>query len=189
MVDDEMRKKTVIAGIIILVIGASLFIYLDYAPSFWRTSFDDSDTILESWYWRFENFVDSGEEVISEYTASDEIEFFVLDSENFELFLERYKEGERYTFFSAIYHSVGISDSYTFRAPKDDTYYAILMNDGDQPVTASFKQLEESYTILGVTGFSSIICFIIGAVALIGGLIQKPKNAEPSLVTQHNETS
>jgi hypothetical protein len=175
MVGDEMRKKIVMVGIIFLAIGASLFIYADYAPSAWRTTFDDSDTILASWYWRFENGVDSGKEVISEYNASDEIEFFVLDSENFELFLERYKEGERYTYFSAIYHSIGTSDSYTFSAPKDDMYYAILMNDGDHPVTASFKQLEESYTILGVIGFSSIICLIIGVLALIVGLVQKRK--------------
>ncbi len=157
------------------MIGASLFIYVNYAPVPLRTAFDDWEVIPANYYWRFENEVDFGVNVCSEYSASEEIEFFILDSENFNSFLEKYKEGERYTFFSAIYHSFGASDSFTFRAPRDDIYYTILLNDGDTDVSASFKQLEEAYTILGGIAFGSLVFLAIGIVALIIGLLQKSK--------------
>jgi hypothetical protein len=184
-----MRKRTVIGGVIFLVLGASLFIYATYVSPPLRTVFDDYNVIQANWYWRFENGVQSGVQVCSEYSTSDEVEFFIVDSENFELFLKKYKEGEKYTVFNAIYHAVGTSDSYTFRAPRGDTYYAILMNAGDTPVSASFKQTEEMYYVVGGIGMVSLVFLPIGFILLIVGLVQKPKTAKPPKTTEHNETS
>jgi hypothetical protein len=179
----------VVGGVIFLALGASLFIYGTYASPPLRTVFDDNKVIQANWYWRFENGVQPGVQVCSEYSTSDEVEFFIVDSENFELFLKKYKEGEKYTVFKAIYHAVGTSDTYTFRAPKEDTYYAILMNAGDTPVSASFKQTEEMYYVMGGIGILSLVFLPIGFILLIGGLIQKPKKAEPPKTTEHNEPS
>jgi len=184
-----MIKISVIGGIIFLAIGASLFIYATYASLPLRTVFDDSGIIQANWYWRFENGVKSGVKVYSEYSTSDEIEFFVLDSENFELFLKKYKEGERYTFFTAIYHSFGKSDSHTFRASRGDTYYTILVNDGEKEVSASFKQLEEMYYTMDAVGAISFVFLLIGFIGLIAGLIQKPKTVETNKKTGYNEAS
>jgi len=184
-----MIKSNVIGGIIFLAIGASFFIYNAYAFPPLRTAFDKDRIIHANSYWRFENGVKSGRKVYSEYSTSDEIEFFILDSENFELFLKKYKEGERYIFFSAIYHSFGNSDSYTFRAPKDDTYYTILLNDGDNDVSASFKQLERMYYIVNAAGVLSLFLVLGGFIALIVGLIQKPKTVETNKKTGYNEAS
>jgi len=185
----KMRKKKIVSGIIVLVIGVLLIIYADNPSPQLRTVFDDTDTIPDNWYWRFKNVVESGVVVHSEYSTSDEVEFFILDSENFELFLKKYKEGEKYTFFRAIYHSFGKSESHTFRAPKDDSYYAILLNDGDNDVSASFKQFEETYSVSAPTALFVIILLPVGFIVLIVGLIQKPKTAENNKNTGHNEAS
>lgn len=185
-----MRKSNVIGGIIFLAIGASLFIYATYASPPLRTVFDKEDEILlANSYWFFENSVNSGVKVYSEYSTSDEVEFFVLDSENFELFLKKYEEGERYTAFFGIYHSFGNSDSFTFRAPRGDTYYTILLNEGEKEVSVLFKQLEEMYYVMDGASAISLIFLPIGFILLITGLIQKPKTVETNKNTGHNEAS
>jgi len=128
-------------------------------------------------YRTFSNHVYSGVQVYSEYSASDDLEFFVLDSENFEVFSKRYGEGE-YSFLIALYHSFGKSDSYTFRATNDDTYYAVLVNAADYEVIASFEQNEEAYYIVGAIGFFSLFFLLIGILIIIVGLTQKSKSVE-----------
>ena len=185
-----MRKVNVICGIIFLAIGASLFLYSTYTSSPLRTVFDDQYTIdANSYHYFMNNVAKSGIEVYSEYSASDEVEFFVLDSENFELFRNKYKEGELFTTFFGIYPSFGNSDSYTFYAPNVDEYYAVLLNDGDNDVNASFKQLEEDYFLKDTTGGISFFFLLIGFIALIIGIIQKPKTVETNKSTAHNEAS
>ena len=65
----------------------------------------------------------------------------------------------------------------------------ILLNDGDNEVSASFKQLEETYSTLGMTVFLLILFLPIGFIFLIVGLIQKPKTVETNKNTGHNEAS
>jgi hypothetical protein len=71
-----------------------------------------------------------------------------------------------------------MSDSYTFRAEHDDTYYAILVNAGENSVSASFEQKEEEYIIVGAIGAFSLIFLIIGIIIVLIGFIQKPKSVE-----------
>ena len=182
-------KKLVVGGIIVLAIGASLYIYSTYTSSPLRTVFDDWYIIDANSYHLFMNNVaKSGIEVYSEYSASDDIEFFILDSEEYELFVEKYKEGGRFTIFYAIYRSFGNSDSYTFY-PSTGEYYEILLNEGDNDVSASFKQLEEYYFIKDTTGGISLILLPIGFFVLIVGLIQKTRTLETNENTGHNQAS
>ena len=181
-----MIKVSLIGGIIFLIIGASLFIYTSYASPPMRTVFDKDKILHSNSYWLFENSVNSGVKLCSEYSTSDEVEFFVLDSENFDLFLEKYDEGEEYTVFFGIYHSFGTSDSYTFRAAKSDTYYTILLNEKDEDMNFSFKQYEEMGYIFDALRVGSFLFSLIGLIGIIAGLIQKPKNVETNKNTETN---
>ena len=88
----------------------------------------------------------------------------------------KYEKGEEPIFY-AIYRSFGNSDSYTFNPPAGK-YYAILLNEGGNDVSFSFKQLEEQYFVKDTTAAVSLILIPFGFFFLIGGLIQKPKKAE-----------
>lgn len=172
-----MLKFVVVAGIIFFVVGASSFIYSTFSSYTLTTVFDDRDILdAYSYHMYMNNVVKPGNEVYSEYSASDDIEFFILDSENYELFVEKYKKGEQPIFY-AIYRSFGNSDSYTFN-PSAGEYYAILLNDGDNDVSFSFKQLEEYYFVKDTTLAVSLLLIPFGFFFLIGGLIQKPKKVE-----------
>ena len=81
----KMRKKIVVSGIIVLVIGALLFIYGFFSPPR-EALVDDTDTIPSGYYLAYSFEVPFGMSVHSEYTTSHEVEFCILDSNNYELF-------------------------------------------------------------------------------------------------------
>ena len=164
-----MRKKIVVVGVIVLVLGALLAIYGFFSPPR-ETIVDDTDTIPSGYYSAYWDEVPFGMSVHTKYTASDEVEFLVLNSHNFELF-------DAVEDYDAIYDSWGKSQSHTFHAPKDDTYYIALCNFEDQTVSVSVKISREvswaRFIWLGGIGLS-----VIGFIGLIAGLILKPKMVE-----------
>ncbi len=164
-----MRKKIVVSGLIVLVVGALLFIYGFFFPP--RESLvDDTDTIPSGYYRYYWFEVPFGMSVHSEYTTSGEVEFCVLDSHNFELF-------EAEEDFDDIYLFYGKSLSHTFHAPKEDTYYVVLSNSGYDDVSASVEiSAEVSWARL--IYFGGIGLSAIGFIGLIAGLILKPKMVE-----------
>ena len=164
-----MRKKIVVGGVIVLVVGALLFIYGFFSPP--REALVDDTDIIPSGYYLWYSFeVPLGMSVHSEYTTSHEVEFCVLDSHNYELF-------EAELDFNEIYYFIGKSQAHTFHAPKDDTFYVILNNYGDNDVSASVKVSAEvswaRFIYFGGIGLSAI-----GFIGLIAGLILKPKMVE-----------
>jgi len=182
-----MRKKVVIAGITCLVIGALLFLYGFYS-TFWLTMQDTTKTIpSDKFYMLNMPGVESGMKVHSEYTASNEVRFYILDESNYNKF-EMFLSDGTLTFFQFVYHSEGESESHTFRAPKDDTYYIVLCGDNDVSVTV--KILTERIWINGMIYFIALFLFVpIGFIVLIVGLVQKPKTAKPPKITEYNEAS
>jgi len=164
-----MRKKIVVGGVIVLVIGALLFVYGFFSPPR-EALVDDTDTIPSGYYSYYWFEVPFGMSVHSDYTTSGEVEFCVLDSHNFELF----ETGED---FDEIYYFIGKSQAHTFHAPKHDTFYIVLTNYGDNDVSASVKISAEvswaRFIYFGGIGLSAI-----GFIGLIAGLILKPKMVE-----------
>jgi hypothetical protein len=164
-----MRKKIVVSGVISLVIGALLFTYGFFAPP-WETVIDTTEPIQSGYYNRFWFELRFGMSIHSEYTTSDDVEFLVLDSRNFELF----EAGED---FDEIYYFLGKSQTYTFNAPKDDTFNILLLNLGDNDVSCSLKISREASWARSIA-FGGIIMSAIGLIELIAGLILKPKMLE-----------
>lgn len=164
-----MRKKIVVGGVIVLVVGALLFVYGFFFPPR-ETIVDTAETIDIGHYYGYWFEVPIGMSIRSEYATSDDVEFYVLDSDNFELF----DAGES---CDEIYYSVGESQVHTFHAPKDDTYYVLLCNLGDNNVSASLKITREvswaRFIYFGGIGLSAI-----GFIGLIAGLLLKPKMVE-----------
>lgn len=164
-----LRRKIVVGGAILLVVGALLFVYGFFSPPR-ETKVDTTDTIPAGYYYGFSFEIPFGMSVHSEYTTSGEVEFCVLDSHNFELF----EDGED---CSEIYSFTGTSQSHTFHAPKKDTYYVVLTNLGYNDVSSSLKISAEvswaRYIYFGGIGLGAI-----GFIGLIAGLILKPKMVE-----------
>jgi hypothetical protein len=165
----KLRKKIVIGGVIVLVVGALLFVYGFFLPPR-ETVVDTTETIQASHYSGYWFEVPIGMSIYSEYAASNEVEFYVLDSHNFELF----DAGED---CEEIYYSVGKSNVHTFHAPKDDTYYVVLCNLGDSDVSASLK-ISREVSWARLIWFGGIGLSAIGFIGLIAGLILKPKMVE-----------
>ncbi len=165
----DLRRKIVVGGAILLVLGALLFVYGFFSPPR-EALVDDTDTIPSGYYLGYSFEVPFGMSVHSEYTTSHEVEFCVLDSHNFELF-------EAESDFDEIYYFLGKSQSHTFHAPKDDIFYVILSNYGDNDVSASVRvSAEVSWARL--IYFGGIGLGAIGFIGLIAGLILKPKMVE-----------
>ena len=164
-----MRKKIVVGGVIVLVVGALLFIYGFFSPPR-ETKVDTTDTIPAGYYHAYWGEVPIGMSVHTEYTTSGEVEFLVLDSHNFELF----EAGED---FDEIYHFTGKSQAHTFHAPKDDTYYVALTNLGYNDVSVSLK-ISAEVSWARFIYFGGIGLGAIGFIGLIVGLILKPKMVE-----------
>jgi len=164
-----MRKKIVVGGAIVLVIGALLFVYGFFFPPR-ETVVDTTETIPVGYYSGYWFEVPIGMSIRSEYTTSGAVEFYVLDSHNYELF----DAGED---CQNIYYSVGESQVHTFHAPKDDTYYVFLSNLGDSDVSASLKVSREVSWARFIY-FGGGVLSAIGFIGLIAGLILKPKMVE-----------
>lgn len=164
-----MRKKIVVGGTILLFIGILLLVYGSFFPP--RETLLNHRDIIESGIYRYYWVtVPSGESVHLEYSTFDEVEFLVLDSQNFEL-LEAHEN------FSPIFLSSGRSKSYALRAPKDDRYYVVLLNSGYSTVSSLVKISRE------VSGLSSVWLAglglsVIGFTGVMVGLTLKQKIAE-----------
>ena len=165
----KMRKKIVVGGTIVLVVGTLLLVYGSLFPPR-ETLLNDMDTIQSGIYRYYWVTVPSGESVNFEYSTSDEVEFLVLDSDNFEL-LEAYEN------FDPIFISSGRLKFYALHAPKDDRYYVVLLNSGYSTVTSSVKISREvsgpRFVWLAGVGLS-----VIGCTGVIVGLTLKPKITE-----------
>lgn len=168
-----MRRKFVIGGVIVLLVGVLLFIYAFFFPP--RESIVNTTvTIPAGHYQWFAVGVPFGMSTYSEYTASDDVEFIILDSHNYGLF-EAEKDWDKIE--ETIYYFFGRSEAHMFHAPKDDTYYFILNNFGDNDVSASVK-------ILGGVSWARLVYFggigisAIGFISLIIGVVLKPKIVE-----------
>ena len=162
----KLRKEVVVGGALVLVVGTLLLMYGFLFPPL-ETLLDDMDTIQSDMYRYYWVRVPSGGSVHAQYTTSDEVEFHVFDSHNFELFAT-------YADCDEMYAYIGRSKSYTFRAPEDDRYYFVLMNIGYGPVNSFVKlSREPSWTMFIWIGGVSI--FVIGFVGLIVGLTLKSK--------------
>lgn len=173
----KVRKHTVVGGIILLVVGALLFVY-GFSSSFWLTIHDTTKTIQVGQYLHLNvPRVDRGMRVHSEYAASDEVSLYIFDEHNFELF-QSFVQYNLQLFYDEIYHFSGRSQSYTFSAPKDDTYHIVLINFEDNDVSASVKILTDRPGILGLIYFFAFILSVGGLATLIGGLVLKPKMKE-----------
>ncbi|MCW4052687.1 MAG: hypothetical protein NWE78_05730, partial [Candidatus Bathyarchaeota archaeon] len=114
--------------------------------------------------------VPTGMSIHSEYTASDEVEFCVLDSHNFEL----YNAGEP---CNEIYYSIGSSQIHTFHAPKDDTYYLLLYNFGVNHMSASLV-ISRGVSWARFIYFGGIGLSAIGFIGMIVGFLIRPKMVE-----------
>ncbi|MFX0117441.1 MAG: hypothetical protein ACFFB3_23035 [Candidatus Hodarchaeota archaeon] len=165
----DLRKTIAVGSLVVLVVGALLFIYGFFSPPR-EALVDDTDTIPSGYYFGYSFEVPFGMSVHSEYTASHEVEFCVLDSHNFEL-----REAE--SDFNDIYSFIGKSQSHTFHAPKDDIFYVILTNYGDNDVSTSLRVSAEvswaRFIYFGGIGLGAI-----GFIGLIAGLVLKPKMVE-----------
>lgn len=171
-----MRKKIVIGGAIVLFVGALLFISAFFFPP--RQSVVDTTVNIPAGYYQwFAVSVPFGASVYSEHTASDEVEFTILDSHNYGL-LDAEKDWDKVE--ETICYFYGKLQAYTFHAPKDDTYYFVLNNFGDNEVNALVK-------LQGEVSWARFVCFggvglsVIGFVSLIVGLILRAKIVEVPL--------
>ena len=177
-----MRKKLVTCGIIFVVVGVSLFFY-GFNSTFWLTFWDTSENIpIGKYLWLNLPGVETGMRVHSEYTASSEVRFYILDENNFVKF-ETFLEERILTDHQFIHDSVGESESYTFSATKDDTYYIVLIGSGEDDVMVTVEILTERTWIKGLIYFLALLIGGLGLGCIIGGLIHKPKKEEQISIT------
>lgn len=152
-----------------------MFFY-GFNSTFWLTRLDTTETIpTDKFYVVNLPGVETDVRVHSEYTASNEIIFYILDEYNYYK-LETFLKNRIWTDYQFIHHSVGESESYTFSAPKYDTYYIVLFGSGDNDVSVAVKILIERVWIKGMLYVFALLIFVpIGLVGIIGGLRAKPK--------------
>jgi hypothetical protein len=182
----ELRKGGFVFGMVLIIIGVSLFFYLDNTI-IWDEMWNKTQNIPNKKFWTLSVPVMYAEAVHSEYTASNEVTFYILDESNYQkvdLFLT---EGE-FQPYDSIYYSKGESDSYTFRAPQEDTYHVVFMGSEENDVDVSVKIDTEWVSITGGLLILSIISFILGLIVVILSFITKPK-IKNKLNTQTESTS
>jgi hypothetical protein len=113
--------------------------------------------------------------VHSEYTASSVVSFRILDEYNYTNFKLLAIEG-KFAFYDYLYSFEGESGSYTFSAPKDDTYYVVFYGEDDVSVTV--KIVTERLWI--TSGLMIVSTFFIpfGVISIIFGLVPKRPEIE-----------
>jgi hypothetical protein len=112
-----------------------------------------------------------------EYTASNDVGFYILDEYNYTNFEAFLSEGKA-TVFQFVYNSEGASDSYTFTAPKDDTYNVVFIGSGDYDVSVTVKILKERAWITSSLMLGSAFFIPFGALSIIFGL-KRPEDDAP----------
>ena len=169
----QLRKGVFVFGIVLFVIGVSLFFYLDNTI-IWDELWNETKTLPSNTLWGYSGRLVYGEAVHSEYTASNEVSFYILDESNYEKFNLFFTEGQ-FEPYEYIYYSKGESDSYTFRTPKEDRYHFEYRNSEENDVNVSVKTLTEWRSITGGLLVLSIFAFVLGLIVVIISFITKPK--------------
>ena len=173
----KIRKNVVVLGIILVVVGVILFFYVSNS-TFWLEMWNETITIPSDKFLHLNvPGVEYGMKVYSEYTASNEVRFYLLDESNYNSYKAFLKEG-MFTGFLFVYNSEGASDSYTFTAPKDDTYYVVFFGSGDYDVSVTVKILTERVWITRSLMIASAFFIPFGVISIIFGLVPKRPEIE-----------
>jgi hypothetical protein len=163
----KIRKNVVGFGIIFIVVGIILFFYASNS-TFWLEGWNTSETVPNDKAWILNiPGVEYGMKVHSEYTASDMVSFRIFDEYNYNQFELLAFEG-KLAVYDYIHSSKGESGSYTFSAPKDDTYYVVFS--GDYDVNVTVKILTERVWITQSLMIASAFFIPFGVISTIFGL-------------------
>jgi len=172
----KIRKKIVVLGIIFIVVAVIFFFYGSNS-TFWRERVRTETIPNDQFWWLNVPGVEYGMKVHSEYTASNDVRFYILDESNYTNFEALLSEG-KFTVFQFVYSSEGASDSYTFTAPKDDTYNIVFIGSGDYDVSITVKILTERVWITSSLMLGSAFFIPFGVLSIIFGL-KRPEDDTP----------
>ncbi len=179
----KIKKKIVVLGIIFIIVAAIFFFYGSNS-TFWYERVRTETLPNDQFWWLNVPGVEYGMKVHYEYTASNEVRFYILDESNFNDFEAFLREGT-FTVFQFVYNSEGESDSYTFTAPKDDTYYVVFIGSGDYDVSVTVKILKERVWITSSLMLSSAFFIPFGILSIIFGLKRPEDDISQNLPHAH----
>jgi len=164
-----LRKKIVITGVIVIVIGVLLFAYGFFFPP--RDIVVDTEvTIKPEYYHYYWILAEVGQSLRFSFSSTDIVDFYVMDGENFEL-------ADAGKAFDEIHYFAGGESSYSFHAPKTNKYYFVVNNSGENDVTVLMMLIaEKAYS--RYIYFAGIGLGLVGIIGTIAGSILKPKVVE-----------
>jgi hypothetical protein len=180
----QMRKVAVVFGIILLVVGI-VFLALHFLYTPWHAGHNTTITLSPGDGHMYSVLGFETYKVRCEYNASGEVMFFVFNEDNYESFIDFWENKNLASHYLTIYYSNGTSDSYTFVAPRDDTYVMLLGRSSGKEgsVSVSVKMQNESRAYREMFYVGGIGFTVLGSVTLVGGLILKPKEKKASTVS------